>query len=322
VGTEANPVVAIEARRKVSAWLTERTQHFEDLLVGKGIQARTFIAAVASDAMREPRLAEAIRQSPETLLEQLSVCAGAGLLPGSAYGQFYLIPRWASKRNRIEVTSITGYKGLSDMAYRHARVFSVTSNVVFEGEQFEFDPGEQRIVHKWNPDVPREKLEHVHAAYARVELCTPEGQHAGGKPIIRVCSKKEILAAMAQSETGRRGYGPWIDHPIPMAMKTPLRRLLGSGQVPRQNDLIVMMAHDSQGDTIVDPGASSKAKLAGVAGLKVAVGAAESGAAEQMTPDQMRAELARLTKDLPDAADPAMMSDEDVANALLFYIKG
>lgn len=311
----------MDARRQVQAYLEAPAcmDHFASLLAHKGIEPKAFVAAVATDAMRQPKLALAIRQAPDSLMDALSACAASGLLPGSSHGQFYLIPRWASKRSRTEVTFIVGYKGYCDIAYRHPRVASVQSTIAFRGEDFEFDPGANSIRHKWNPDVKRESLDDILAVYARVELSTPEGMHAGTPPLLMVMTQAEILRAKASSESGRKGFGPWIDHPLPMARKTPLRRLLGGGSVPRQYDLIHLMGQESQQDEIVDPAPSSGTKKAGVAGLREAVGLDPQPAVADLTPEQQRVELAELTANIDDAIDPAMLSDEDVANALAFY---
>jgi phage RecT family recombinase len=314
----------IAARREMQDYLQHPAcmQHLAALLQNKGIEPNAFVAAVATDAMRTPQLSLAIRQAPDSLMDALSVCAASGLLPGSSHGQFYLIPRYASKRARTEVTFITGYKGLCDIAYRHPRVFSVRAVIAFVGEEFEYDPGANTIRHVWNGDVKREGLDDILAVYAAVELATPAGMHAGGRPIYHVMTRKEILAAKARSETGRRDFGPWKADPLPMARKTPLRRLLGGGSVPRQYDLVHLLARESEQDEIVDPAPTSGSRdgPTGLAGLQATL--SEREPMPELPPDEARAELSRLTRDLPDALDPAMMSDQDVASAMEFYRTG
>lgn len=293
----------VTARRDMAAFLQqpERMQHFAALLQNKGVDPREFAAAVQAEAIRQPKLAEAIVSSPDTLMDALSVCATSGLLPGSAHGQFYLIPRWSSKRSRMEVTFITGYKGLCDMAYRHPRVFSVQSMIAFMGEAFEFDPGEQRVIHKWDGSVKRDSLDDIQAVYARVELSTPSGQHAGGKPLIYVMTQADILKAKARSETGRNNKGPWKDDPLPMALKTPLRRILSGGAVPRLYDLVHLLgkeheAAEQEEDSPQPVGVSSlRAKLDITTEIPT-------------DPDEQRAMLQRLRPD----EDPSMLSDQDV----------
>ncbi len=310
----------VAARREMAAFLgkRERLDHFSALLVNKGIEPAAFVAAVQADAIRQPKLAEAILSAPDTLMDCLSVCAASGLLPGSAHGQFYLIPRWSGKRSRTECTFIVGYKGMCDIAYRHPRVFSVRSEVAFIGEEFSYDPSTSTIRHVWNGDVPREKLEDIQAVYAQVELSTPSGQHAGGRPLVCVMTQKQILAARARSETGKKGFGPWIDHPIPMAQKTPLRRLLSSGSVPRQYDLIQLLGKESEQEEIVDPAPTSAAK--GVAGLRARLADPAPPApppAMPDDPDERRAMLASLRPD----EDPGMLSDDEVESQLSQTLK-
>lgn len=308
----------VTARREMAAFLghKERVEHFTNLLVGKGIDPRVFLAAVQTDAIRQPKLAESIAQSPDTLMDCLSVCAATGLIPGSAHGQFYLIPRYSSKRQRTECTFITGYKGLCDVAYRNPRVFSIAASIAFIGEEFDYDPGSQTLRHKWNPEVKRDALEDIHAVYAQVELATPAGHHAGGKPLLWVMTQKEILAAKARSETGRKGYGPWIDDPLPMARKTALRRLLSSGSVPRQNELTHLMGQESQQEEIDDPAPTSAAT--GMAGLRSQLSEAappQVAEAKWTIPDSIDEQREMLARMRPDE-DVGMLPDAEVTETL------
>ena len=261
-----------------------------------------------TDAIRQPKLAEAILSAPDTLMDCLSVCAASGLMPGSAHGQFYLIPRWSSKRQRMEATFIVGYKGLCDIAYRHPRVASVQAMLVFKGEEFHYNPGEGTIHHLWNGDVARDSLDDIVAGYAKVELATPSGHHAGGKPLIRVLTQKDILRSKARSETGKKGFGPWIDDPIPMAQRVPLRRILSDGSVPRQYELIHLLGKESEAEEVDEP-TTHAPNAGGVAGLKAQLSVVEEIPDD---PDAQRAMLSRLRPD----EDPSMLSDADVLEQL------
>lgn len=307
----ADMIPVHEARRGMTAFLAapDRQDHLSALLANKGIDVRSFCAAVVADTMRQPKLALAVKQAPETLMEQLSVAAATGLLPGSAYGQFYLIPRWASKAQRNEVTSITGYKGLCDVAYRHERVHRVEAFVVFDGEEFEYDPGAGTLRHVWKPDAKRDSFDAVVAAYSRVVLTTPNGQHVDERPLFHVLTRAEIEKTRASSESFKRGYGPWVEHPIPMVRKTPLRRALSNGSVPRRYDLIHLLGHESSEEHRVAVDAEPSEKT-GIARLGDVLGVQEPDMAAA------RARLAELTKDAPDYTDPEMMSDGDVLAAL------
>lgn len=306
----ADMIPVHEARRGMTAFLAapDRQDHLSALLANKGIDVRSFCAAVVADTMRQPKLALAVKQAPETLMEQLSVAAASGLLPGSSYGQFYLIPRWNSKTQRNEVTAITGYKGLCDVAYRHERVHRVEAHTVHEGEEFDYDPGSGILRHKWNPSVSRDSFDSVIASYARIVLTTPNGQQIDSAPIFWVMTRQELEKAKNTSESGKRGYGPWIDHPIPMARKTPLRRVLSNGSVPRRYDLIQLLGHESGEEARIER--ESVREQTRMAQLSDVLGVHEPDMAAA------RARLAGLTKDAPDYTDPEMMSDDDVLAAL------
>lgn len=109
-----------------------------------------------------------------------------------------------------------------------------------------------------------------------------------------------------------------------MTSRMPLRQLLGCGYEPRLFDLIALMGHESRVDEIGEPEASSgttgqpgkSARSSGIAGLKASLTVLPD---TQENLDDARAELVKLTADLPDGIDPAMMSDDDVLRALEFY---
>lgn len=322
----ANDLITVaEARKGMASFLAapERAQHLGDLLNGRGIDVRTFAAAVVSDTLKQPKLALAIRQAPETLMEQLSVCATSGLLPGSAYGQFYLIPRRSQKAQRTEVTSIVGYKGLCDMAQRHDRVHRIEALVVVEGEEFDWDPGAGKLHHRWNPNATRDSFDAVVAAYARVVLTTPNGQQLDPTPLYHVMSRGEIEAARARSDGYKSAIKynntntPWITDPMAMVRKTPIRRILGGGSVPRQFALIHLMGHESHEEHRIEEEevkvseAGKRATMGDVLGISDA-----PGGGVEIDMEDARRRLHEQTKDDPEYLDPSMLSDEEVLDRL------
>lgn len=240
----------------VEALVLDYRPRFEGALVNKPMQFDSFLAAVLSDCVRQPKLMEAARQAPETMLEALMVCANAGLMPGGAFDQFYLIPRLMTRRRgeqrirRQEVTFITGYKGLCTMAYRHPRVHAVEAFLVYKGEEFDFDPGAGVVRHKYSWGIDRSDINIV-GGYSRVVLTDPSGMHVVPQPVVWPLSIDEILAHRAHSqawqyaEKDKSFDSPWHLNFAPMCRKTLLRSHLGNGSVPRQNEMLPVLAQEA-----------------------------------------------------------------------------
>jgi phage RecT family recombinase len=209
----------------------------------------SFLMAVKEDVMNQRKLAEAFRRSPASAIAVLTVAAQCKLLPGTRYGKFYLIPRTMNRKvgtswQKIpEVTHIIGYKGLAEMAQRHPRVHKVEAFVVYEGEEFDWEPGSGKIHHKWNPKCERVD-EAIVAAYSRVVITEPEGSKPVlDDPIVWAMTRNELLDTMRNSEawkSAERGWqgeeprrdSPWHKHFAAQCRKTPLRRSLSNGSVP------------------------------------------------------------------------------------------
>lgn len=250
--TEAQQATFALARQVVA----QKSKAFEAALASDPSVGRVrpfgfqpWLAAVMADIDREPKLWEAAQQAPDTLHDCLMVAANCGLLPGAAHGQYFLIPRWNSKRWCMTCTAITGYKGLADMAYRHQRVHRVEAFVAFVGDEFEWEPG-KAPKHRWNPDVDRtdvgKDFENILVAYSRVVLTVPGGTHVDQEPLVFPMTRKELLATRARSEAWKamKGASPWATDPLAMIRKTPLRRHLTGGSIPKSTDLFQAMAFE------------------------------------------------------------------------------
>lgn len=238
----------IEVARPVIA---ARSKQFEAALMDnpaagkiRPVSFQPWMAAVMADFQKQPQLCAAAAQAPETVWECLSVAAGVGLVPGSAAGKFYLIPRWSGKQQRTECTFIIGYKGLAELAYRHPRVHMVEAFVVYEGEPFEFDPGAGKLLHKWRGDVDRSD-EKIVAAFSKVSLTVPGGTHVDEKPLVCVMTIDEIKKIRDRSAAAKKGFSPWTTDFAAMVRKTPMRRHMNGGSVPQSSDLIIALSSEN-----------------------------------------------------------------------------
>lgn len=237
-----------------------------------------WMAAVAADFQAQPKLCEAALQAPESVWAALSVAANSGLVPGGAHKQFYLIPRWNARNQRTECTFIIGYHGLIDMAMRHPRVHKWEGFLVYEGEPFEFRPGEGKLIHVQRFDVDRSP-EKIVAAYSRVALTTANGTTIDPEPMVWVMSRNELLEARDRSDgwkafkSGKIKSTPWSTDPGPMMRKTVMRRHAGGGSVPRCADMILAMhSEDREELRLSEADAPEQAAQVATGGLRQALG--------------------------------------------------
>jgi len=199
-----------------------------------------FASAVVADVLRDKAigkgtLEKAIVASPETAFEALTRAAQFKLLPGSAYRKFFLIPR--TRRGRLEVNGQIGYMGLCDVTTRHPRVHSVEAFLVYEGEEFDFNPGTGKLHHRWNPRVDRSDDAMI-AGYAKVIITEPQGvTPVLDAPLYWPMTRDDILKrrdcsdAYRYAEKGAKD-SPWHLWFAEMARKTVLIGGLNHGSVP------------------------------------------------------------------------------------------
>ena len=213
------------------------------------VEWKPWYAAAIADFERQPKLIEAAVQAPDTVLDALTVAANCGLLPGNAHGQFYLIPRWSGRKRRTECSYVIGYKGLCDMAYRHPRVHKCEGFVVYEGEEFEWMPGDGKLHHRWSPAINRSD-DQIIAAYSRVVLTVPGGTTVDEEPLVWVMTRDELLKVRDSSD-GYKAYKnkkikstPWVEWFSAMCRKTVMRRHLNGGSVPKSADLLMAISSE------------------------------------------------------------------------------
>lgn len=274
-------VVSIEVVRGVVA---QRAKAFEAAMTSDPAQGRirpvgysAWMAAVMADFAREPKLRECAAQAPETVLECLSAAANCGLVPGASAGKFYLIPRWNSKRSRMECTFIVGYKGLAELAYRHPRVHRAEAFVVYEGEEFSFSPGSGVLVHNQRWDVDRSDKSIV-GAYSRVELTIGSGTMLDQRPLVCPMSIAEILKVKERSQAAKSGFSPWATDFAAMVRKTPMRRHYNGGSVPQSGDMIVAVSAEIEQESRLDAEAAMLPTEKAAGGLRAALGITASDA--------------------------------------------
>lgn len=134
-----------------------------------------------------------------------------GLEPDGVLGQAYLVPY--RNRGQLEAQFQVGYRGYISLAMRSGQVKSISAEVVYEGDKFDYSFGTDQY------------LKHRPALKGRGE---PVGVYAiaaldGGGHVFRVLSVDDVEGVRACSRA--KDDGPWVTHWNEMARKTAVRAL-------------------------------------------------------------------------------------------------
>lgn len=267
---------AVYAERLVTLYQADFERALAYELVSGHLAFGPFLAAVKEDVANSPKLGAAVRSSPGSLVSSLLYAAQSKLLPGARYKKLYLIPRNMSRRSvdakgkvrwdKVpEVTAMLGYHGICELMQRCPRVHSVQAICVYDGEEFDWEPGSDKLHHRWRMDIERSD-DAIIAAYAKVIITEPNSTRpVENKPIVWAMTRKEILAVRDRSEAYRSAEKSWDGRPpakdspwhtdlAPMMRKTPLRAIGSNGSVPLDMGTSGVLNRDSEADAAKDDG--------------------------------------------------------------------
>lgn len=149
-----------------------------------------------------------------TLAGAVVQCAQLGLEPDDGTGKAYLVPFRNSKKNRLEVQFIPGYRGLIDLARRSGQISSIEARAVHEKDAFRYSFGLVPILeHKPSTEKDPGKLIYVYAV----------ARFKDGSVQFDVMTLAEVEKIRARSKA--KDSGPWVTDYEEMAKKTVVRRL-------------------------------------------------------------------------------------------------
>jgi recombination protein RecT len=190
----------------------ERKAEIARVLPNVGITAERITSVMFNAFSTTPKLLEC---DPVSLFKSLIQCASLGLEPNTALGQAYLIPFKNTKENRTDVQLIIGYKGFLGLARRSGELQSISSQCVYEGDDFDFELGtSEHLKHVPKGETDTKKITHAYAV----------AHFKGGGYAFEVMTKSQVDKIRSGSKAGN--YGPWKDHYPQMARKTAIRRLM------------------------------------------------------------------------------------------------
>jgi recombination protein RecT len=177
-----------------------------------GLDPERIVTVALNAFSTTPKLLEC---SPLSLFRALIQCASLGLEPNTAIGQAYLVPFRNNKTNSTDVQLIIGYKGYLGLARRSGELQSISSQCVYEGDEFDFQLGtDEKLRHVPCGEIDTKKITHAYAV----------AHFKGGGYAFEVMTRKQLDAIRAGSKAS--SFGPWKDYFAQMCRKTVIRRLM------------------------------------------------------------------------------------------------
>lgn len=179
---------------------------------GKMLTPERLLRVACSTISRTPKLAQCTTPS---MYLALTNCAQLGLEPGLS-GEAYLVPFENRRAGTVEVQFIPGYQGLLKLARNSGEILSVSVNVVYKDDEFDYCLGDdEHITHKPNL-MGEQKDEDLIVAYAIVKL-----KDGGIQRVVMPRGKIDKIRAQSKAANN----GPWVTNFDEMAKKTALRAI-------------------------------------------------------------------------------------------------
>ena len=168
-------------------------QNFVELLEDSPISPSKFKQIMITELKRSPQLQSAFQKNPASLFASILHCAELGLNPSQLVGEFYFIPF------KNIITPIIGYKGIITLLYRSNKIKNIWTEVVYEGDDFEYELGlNLKLTHIPSPKSVK-KSEFIKYVYACVKL-------EGGETVFKVMTKIEISEIIKMQKTPNHLY--------------------------------------------------------------------------------------------------------------------
>lgn len=271
--------------------IAEMQQEFQRAMP-RGVEATQLVRDALTCLRATPDLAQC---SAPSVLGGLMTCAQLGLRPGVAgLGHAWLLPMWNSRERRKDATLVIGYKGYQELAYRHDKVVSLASRVVYSNDDF-------RMVYGIDADI----LEHTPCTTGPrgdARLYYALARLKGGYALTEPWTQDDMRAhrdryAMAKKKDGTI-VGPWATQFVEMARKTMIRGPLVK-MIPLSTELTQAITLDEGVRVDLSPDADPAEVTAALPGEL------ESGPAELEAGADEAAREQALAEDDPWATAPA-----------------
>lgn len=222
-------------------WLLESIQKQIAKSLPQHVKSDDMIRSAILAITYQPRLLECTQIS---LQQSVLEAAQLGLIFNRTLGQGYLVPY--NEKVKLpggkEIWQMrchfqTGYRGLMDLARRGGDAFFKPPQVVYDGDEFDYQIGTKPFIHhKPSDENDPSKITHAYAiAYIKGD---PD-------PLFEVMSIKQVMDIRKRSKSG--DAGPWKTDFAQMCRKCPIRRL--SNYLPMSSERLIRAIEIDDRDT-------------------------------------------------------------------------
>ena len=203
-------------------------QTIQDLLEEQEINPHQFLHMAVNQIKRNPRLLNVFQKSPASVFSSILTCAELGLSPASQMGEAWLIPYGSECQFQI------GYQGLAKILYKNPDVQNITSECVYENDDFNYELGlTPKLTHK----PATTKRGNLVAVYCVVRFANQD-------PIFKVMTIEELKQIQDLSKAGNRSV--WFSKTDPqnwMLKKTCFKQLCKL--LPKHLNMTKAVAYDN-----------------------------------------------------------------------------
>ena len=196
-------------------------------------QTKDRIIDVFTLAVQEIPLLKKCAESDRGKMSIIRAVLGAaryGFEIGGQLGHAWVIPFKDKRTGEYYAQLIIGFQGYISLAYRHPLVASIETEVIRDGDTFDFMLGTRGYIDFKPKGDPYAKPQHAYCVIKTMR----------GGEIRKVMSVKEIETFRARSKA--RDSGPWVTDWEAMAMKTVFMR--AAKYAPKTDDLAKALQYD------------------------------------------------------------------------------
>lgn len=226
---------ALTPAQKVRGMLEKRIGEIANALP-KGWDEKRFVRIALTAISSNPKLAEACALSPATFLGSMMNAAQLGLEPNTPMGKAYLLPYNNIDKNTGKKVPMVqfqiGYLGYIDLAFRSGKVKSITAEVRYEKDFWEYEKGiNEKLKHiPYDKGDPGEAVGYYAVIHMK-DTINPDGTRTEGAVITSYMPKFRVLEhakKFSKSYNRKTGSfsGPWASDFDSMAKKTVLLQAL------------------------------------------------------------------------------------------------
>jgi recombination protein RecT len=211
---QAKPPVSIE--RVFYSQLTQYESTIVKLISDTGIKPEKFMEQVYTSIRKTPALLQCDRAS---LFGSILTAAELGLVPNSPWGHCYIIPYGQQAQFQL------GYSGCVALMLRIPGVKTVSSEVVYAKDEFDYEIFPVKKITKHKPYIPKDAKDSRGDLVATYAVVVMEGL---AEPLFEIVFKEDLDKIKKLSKSANAGSSPYnngTDVFLWMSRKVPIKQI-------------------------------------------------------------------------------------------------